>query len=134
MIPEDLLTAATAARAAAYAPYSGYAVGSALRTTGGQVFSGCNFENISYGATICAERNAVGAMILAGERRIIELVVITEDAGTPCGICLCVLGEFCDSTTKIYCTEPGGTVHTFEFQELCPHLFTSTKVALAPGP
>jgi len=132
VIDQELLKAAHQARDHAYVPYSGYAVGSALRTVNGQVFTGCNFENLSYGATICAERNAIGAMVVTGERKVAEIVVVTADGGTPCGMCLCVLAEFCSASTKVHCVEPTGVVRTFDFQELYPHGFVSDHVALAP--
>ena len=91
----ELLAAARKAQAAAYAPYSNYQVGSAILADG-QVFSGCNVENASYGATVCAERNAIGAMILAGAKHIERVVVVTPSKSpkTPCGVCRQVLAEF----------------------------------------
>jgi len=93
---EHLVEAAKRVRAHAYAPYSMYRVGAAIATASGKTFVGCNFENASYGACICAERNAVGQMIAAGERDIVACVVVTSGprAGSPCGICRQVLSEF----------------------------------------
>lgn len=92
---EDALTAAAlAARENAYAPYSKYKVGAAVRTTDGRIFTGCNVENASYGLSNCAERTAVFSAVAAGAREITTVAVATEDGGTPCGACRQVLSEF----------------------------------------
>jgi len=92
---EQLVSAAKEARGRAYAPYSHYRVGAALLTKRGGVFAGCNVENASYGACLCAERNAVGTMIAAGDSEPVACVVVTKGprAGSPCGICRQVLSE-----------------------------------------
>jgi len=95
---KDLVKAAARARANAHAPYSDYQVGAALVTPAGEIFAGCNVENASYGLTICAERNAVAALVDAGGRAIAGLVVMTKgpEPGSPCGACRQVLAEFAD--------------------------------------
>jgi len=92
----QLIAAAREVRRRAYAPYSKYFVGAAIATKSGRIFAGCNFENASFGATICAERNAIGQMIAAGERHPVACAVVTAGprGGSPCGICRQVLWEF----------------------------------------
>lgn len=90
-----LVQAALAARQQAYAPYSKFQVGAALRSTTGEVFIGCNVENVSYGLTICAERAAVTAAVAAGCQKFDALALALSGGGTPCGACRQVLAEFC---------------------------------------
>ena len=93
---EALLDAARAVRERAYAPYSEFQVGAALRAENGAIFVGCNVENASYGATICAERSAILAMVAAGQRVIGSIAVFTdaETLAMPCGLCRQVISEF----------------------------------------
>ena len=91
---DTLVERAKAVRERAHAPYSRYLVGAAIMTRSGRVFDGCNVENASLGATICAERGAIMQMVAAGEREPIACAVVTEDGGSPCGICRQVLAEF----------------------------------------
>ncbi len=98
--PEDalapLVALARVAQARAHAPYSGFHVGAALRTRSGEVFLGCNVENASYPAGICAERTAIVSMIAAGARDPVALAIVTpgKRGGSPCGICRQTLSEF----------------------------------------
>jgi len=96
-----LMRAAWDARANAYAPYSGFAVGAAIRSQSGAVFIGCNVENASFGATICAERAALAAAIAAGEREIVALAIASEAKipTPPCGICRQCLAELAPRLT-----------------------------------
>lgn len=91
-----LLEAATETRRHAYAPYSHFPVGAAVRTKEGHIFAGCNVENASSGLTVCAERVAVWNAVAHGEREFTALVVVTEPGSTPCGACRQVMSEFAE--------------------------------------
>lgn len=99
-----LLELAKQAAQKAYAPYSGYKVGAALRCTDGQIFTGCNVENASYSLTICAERNAIFAAVAAGYRSysLIAVYVDSEVEFPPCGACRQVIHEFGSQIAVIY--------------------------------
>ena len=91
-----LVEQARAVRANAHAPYSRYRVGAAVLARGGRIFTGCNVENATYGATLCAERSAIAAMVAAGASGPSACVVVTAGPrpGAPCGICRQVFAEF----------------------------------------
>jgi cytidine deaminase len=91
-----LVSAASEARARAYAPYSRYRVGAAILTRSGAIYAGCNVENATYGATLCAERSAVAAMVAAGDNHPVACAVVSAGPrpAAPCGICRQVLMEF----------------------------------------
>ena len=95
---KSLISAAISARLEAYAPYSGFQVGAALLAKDGRIFTGCNVENLSYGLTICAERNAIFAAVAAGVRvfEAIAIVADTREPVSPCGACRQVMAEFGD--------------------------------------
>lgn len=96
MDAKELMKMAIEARQNAYAPYSHFAVGAALLAESGKVYTGCNIENVSYGLTCCAERNAIFAAVCAGERRFKMLAVAADspEPVAPCGACRQVIAEF----------------------------------------
>lgn len=123
---DPLAEAALAARACAYAPYSRFAVGAALLTEAGAVHAGCNVENAAYPEGTCAEAGAIAAMVLAGGRRIAELVVAGGGGApcTPCGGCRQKLREFGTAGTRIRIVDPAGAVLLrATLAELLPHSF-----------
>ena len=126
---EELCERATIARIGAYAPYSSFKVGSALLTDSGRIFIGCNIENSSFGATMCAERVAFGAAIADGERdfRAIAIVGALDDREldftVPCGICLQVMSELCDEDFEIILTNGLGEYKVYKLGELLPNGF-----------
>jgi cytidine deaminase len=104
---DDLLSAARAAREAAYAPYSAYAVGAALRTADGAVYTGCNVEVANYSNSLHAEEVAVGAAVSDGQRSFERLAVTStpQDGLTPCGMCRQTLAEFAGADFPVVCDE-----------------------------
>ncbi len=120
-----LFEAAREAQARAYAPYSRFRVGAALRTPSGAVFAGCNVENAAYPEGACAETGAIGAMALAGERQIEEILVIGDGEGlcTPCGGCRQRIREFAAPETRVHIAGPEGVRARFTLDELLPHSF-----------
>jgi cytidine deaminase len=93
-VRDELIHQAIEVRKRAYAPYSKFLVGAAVRTKSGKTFLGCNVENASYGLAVCAERSAVFAAITAGEKQFECMAIATQGAAMPCGACRQVLSEF----------------------------------------
>lgn len=122
---EDLRAAAHAAREHAYAPYSGFRVGAAVRAASGRVYAGGNVENASYPEGLCAEAAAIAAMVAAGERRIVEVLVLGDgpEPCTPCGGCRQKIGEFAAADTPVHVHDPDGPRLTVTLGELMPHAF-----------
>jgi len=90
----SLINLANEARRRAYAPYSNYQVGAALRTRSGRIFTGCNIENAAYPTSMCAERVAIFKAVSEGEMEFEVMTVVTPNGGTPCGSCRQVMAEF----------------------------------------
>lgn len=124
---EELRNEALQARENAYAPYSSYQVGAAVLTGSGRIYTGCNVENASYGATICAERVATASAIAAGEREFLALAVISDSSipGPPCGICLQFLAEFA-LNLPIFCYNLQGECERGSLGAYLPTVFDGT--------
>ncbi len=126
----SLLTAATAVRLRAYAPYSRFKVGAAIRATSGAVHVGCNVENVAYPEGTCAEAGAIAAMIAAGDTRIAEVVVIA-DSPEPvpcCGGCRQKLAEFADQDVRVTLCTTDGKSKTITVADLLPGVFTAAHM------
>jgi cytidine deaminase len=121
-----LLAAATAVRENAYAPYSRFKVGAALRAVSGAVYSGCNVENVAYPEGTCAEAGAIAAMIAAGDTRIAEVLVIADspDPVPPCGGCRQVMAEFGLDTIVLIGNGEGQILDQTTVNGLLPGAFT----------
>jgi len=124
LAPDKLVSWALLARQRAYAPYSRYLVGAAVLTADGEVVLGCNVENASYPATICAERVALTAAVANGHTSFIAMAVATADGGMPCGICRQVMVEL-GPDMVIYVADEHGQYRTTSVRELLPHAFSS---------
>ena len=118
----ELIAAAMVARQAAYAPYSHFAVGAALRGVAGEIYAGCNVENASFGLTICAERNAVAQAVVHGQRDFPAIAVVTEDGVTPCGACRQVLSEF-NPQMAVIVADLDGRYRIYTLADLLPAAF-----------
>lgn len=120
---EELLTCAKAAMEHAYAPYSNFCVGAAIIAASGKIYTGCNVENASYGAAICAERVAITKAISEGETSVQQIAIVCSDniKAFPCGICLQVMSEFMQDGQVILQDEQG--IYTYCLQELLPFAF-----------
>ncbi|MBB6098384.1 cytidine deaminase [Deinobacterium chartae] len=127
MMDPTLLEAAQAAFKQAYAPFSRFRVGSALRSASGRVFFGANVENSSYGLTRCAEQSSVQTMVSSGEREFGQIVVYSESSppASPCGACRQILFEFAPEA-EVYCTNHLGEVIEGKVKDFLPHGFRLT--------
>jgi cytidine deaminase len=128
---QQLLDAARTARDGAYAPYTNYLVGAALRASSGEVFTGANVENAAISPTICAERVAVGYAVSHGARSFSQIAVIGTGAPlcTPCGVCRQVLYEFAPDI-EVLATSGSGEVRRFVLsRDLLPHGFGPATLA-----
>lgn len=119
--PQDLLDAAREAWANAYAPYSNFRVGAALRSADGRIFQGANVENGSFGLTRCAEQSAIQAMATSGRRSFSEIVVFTDSSppASPCGSCRQVLSEF-TRDARVWLVNRDGMTRLTSVSELLP--------------
>lgn len=123
MTNRELMQIAEKAKKNAYAPYSDFHVGAALLTKGGKIYTGCNIENASYGAAMCAERVAIYKAVSAGETDFTAIAVTgSADPCPPCGICRQVLAEFCHADFQII-TQTHDKLESITLGELLPRAF-----------
>lgn len=120
----ELIEAAGRVRELAYAPYSKFRVGAAIRTKSGKIFTGCNVESASYGLTVCAERVAIWKAVSEGEKEFSRIAVVadTKELTPPCGVCRQIIWEFCGDVPVIF-ANLRGAVETVSMKELLPRAF-----------
>lgn len=126
-----LLSLATDVRLRAYAPYSRFKVGAALRSTSGHTHVGCNVENVAYPEGTCAEAGAIAAMIAAGDTAIAEIFVIADSPSPvpPCGGCRQKIAEFAAPDVKVTLCTTGGAQRVMTVADLLPGVFTAAHMA-----
>lgn len=126
----ELYEAARDAMAKAYAPYSKFPVGAAIRADDGKIYAGANIENLSFPQGWCAEPTAIGAMIMGGARRIEEIAVIAEKLPlcTPCGGCRQKISEFASADARVYLCDDQGVQKTVTMAELLPYAFDTDVI------
>lgn len=125
---QALIDLANTARQRAYAPYSRYPVGAALRTKTGRIFTGVNVENASYPQTMCAERVAIFKAVSEGEKDFEVIAVVTDNGGSPCGGCRQVLAEFGLATIVLLADGNGKLLKQTTVRELLPEAFTPEQL------
>ena len=126
----DLFEAARAAMAFAHVPYSKFPVGAAIRAEDGKIYAGANIENLSFPQGWCAEPTAISHMIMAGNRKIVEMAVVAEKLPLcpPCGGCRQKIAEFATAKTPIYLCDETGVKKTMTMEELLPHGFATDVI------
>ena len=134
MNKQQLIDAALDARSRSYCPYSGFAVGAALLTADGKVYTGANIESASYTPTVCAERVATFTAVHAGERNFAAIAIVggkaseaVSDYCPPCGVCRQVLAEFCEADMPIYLYN-GDEIRERTLAELLPDVFDKSQL------
>ena len=125
MNEENYIKATKEAMSKAYVPYSNYPVGALIVTDNGNTYSGCNVENASYPLGNCAEASAIASMVIAGEKKIKTIYVMTknDEGGIPCGGCRQRIREFSDKNTQILMCSPDGVQQRINLSELLPNSF-----------
>ncbi len=121
---EKLVKSAKDVRERAYAPFSNFKVGAAIRTKSGKIYTVCNVESASYGLTVCAERVAIWKAVSEGETEFISIAVVadTEQLTPPCGVCRQIIWEFCGDVPVTFANLKGKT-ETLQMSELLPRAF-----------
>ncbi|MBC7797001.1 MAG: cytidine deaminase [Pyrinomonadaceae bacterium] len=121
---EKLIESARKTRENAFAPFSNFKVGASIETADGEIFTGCNVENASYGLTVCAERVAIWKAVSEGKRDFKRICIVadTEKLTPPCGACRQIIWEFCGDVPVILANLRGDT-ETFTMRELLPNAF-----------
>ena len=132
MTDQQLVDAAVEAAKRAYAPYSAFPVGAALLTETGDVYTGCNVENASYGLTICAERVAVCRAVAEGQRRFRTIAVVSQTGATLCGACRQFLAEF-GQDLHVLIGRLDGTFSSTTLKQLLPFAFGSNDLDAVAG-
>lgn len=132
---KELIQTALDARKNAYAPYSHYQVGAALLSSDGTIYSGCNIENASYGATNCAERTAFFSAVSEGKRDFLAIVITgglegeeISDYAVPCGICRQIMQEFCGDDFQVIVAKSTEDFRQYPFSEILPFGFDGDKI------
>ncbi len=134
MEKKELFILAKEAMRNSYAPYSNYNVGAALLTENGNIYKGCNIENASYSATVCAERSALFSAVSDGEHNFKAICIVggkngkITDFAVPCGVCRQALSEFCGEDFKVYIGINENNIKEFTLGELIPHSFDKSKL------
>ena len=125
MNEESYIATTKEAMSKAYVPYSNYPVGALIVTDNGNTYSGCNVENASYPLGNCAEASAIASMVIAGDKKIKTIYVMTknDEGGIPCGGCRQRIREFSDTNTQIMMCSPDGVQQRINLSELLPNSF-----------
>ncbi len=130
---ETLIELAKQVSQKAYCPYSQFSVGSAILLSNGEIYSGCNVENISYGLSLCAERNAISHAVTQSEEKIeLQMVVVYTPTATPtspCGACRQVILEFANDNTQILCICDSDQQLKIRIEDLLPHAFNRIETS-----
>jgi cytidine deaminase len=132
----SLIEAARKVRENAWAPYSRFKVGAAIRAESGRVHVGCNVENVAYPEGTCAEAGAIAAMVAAGDTRIAEIAVIADSPTpvAPCGGCRQKIAEFAAPDATVTMATTDGTVVALSVAEILPGAFDAAQMERAGGP
>ena len=130
----EIIRLAIKSRERAYVPYSNFSVGAAVLTADGEIFTGCNIENLSYPAGICAERTAMFSAVAAGHLEFQGIAVsggikweAPKDICMPCGICLQVMSEFCKPEFPVLIVKNEEEIQEYQLKDLLPHVFDSLE-------